>query len=292
MPSQEFEQFKERLLNVFARLDGTRGGYDAAMAALLPALQGVQVTLNELGSIPAEQVVSEGGCGDNYILYIHGGGFSQGSAYSSRRFTSALAKKTGQTVFVPDYRLAPEHPYPAALLDCLNAYSGLINKTKASKIAVVGDSAGGNLCLATMLLARDLGLPLPASITAISPITDFRAESTSYQRNAASDRLLSREGIRSMVEQYMGKTPKDSAFAAPQLGRYDGFPPMLILAGGGEVLLGDAEALAEEARRSGSPVDLQIWLDMMHVFPVFVGEFPEADQGLNAIVRFIQSNWE
>jgi len=291
MPSQEFARFQERLLKAFESMDGTRGSYDAAMAALLPASQVVRFTRSLLNGIPAEMAVSGDG-GNKLIYYIHGGGFSMGSAFSSRRFTGALAEKTGQTVWAPDYRLAPEHPYPAAVLDCLDAYCGLLQIAPASDIALIGDSAGGNLCLATMLLARDMGLPLPASITAISPVADFRAVSGSYQENSGEDRLISREGVLAMAEQYLGQLPRECAYASPALGSYKGFPPMLVLVGGSEVLQGDAEAVAKKARQCGVPVDLQVWPDMMHVFPVFAGEFPEADQGLDAIVRFMQSVWE
>ena len=244
MPSQEFVQFQQRLLKAFETMDGTRGSYDSAMAALLPASQNVRFTRSSLNGIPAEMAASPDGCGDKLICYIHGGGFSMGSAFSSQRFTGALAEKTGRTVWAPDYRLAPEHPYPAAVLDCLDAYCGLLRIVPASDIAVVGDSAGGNLCLATMLLARDMGLPLPASITAISPVAGFLATNSSYQKNSRDDRLITREGVFLMAEQYLGQTPRTCAYASPVFGSYKRFPPMLIVVGGSEVLRGDAEAVA------------------------------------------------
>ncbi|MCI4676465.1 alpha/beta hydrolase [Candidatus Mycolicibacterium alkanivorans] len=213
------------------------------------------------------------------ILYTHGGGFATGSAASHRKLAAHLAKALGTTAFVLDYRRAPEHPFPAQIEDATAVYRALLDRGFApGSIITAGDSAGGNLAVATVLKLRDDGSPLPGAVIAISPWLDMELAGESLTTNAAADGLVSRQILEGMSAMFLGETGKpDDPLANPLYADYTGFPRLYISAGSAETLLDDATRLADRASAAGAEVTLSVVDRMQHVFPCLAGRAPEAD---------------
>lgn len=216
------------------------------------------------------------------ILYTHGGGFAVGSASSHRKLAGHLARATGTTTFILHYRRAPEHPFPAQIEDAVSAYRALLDAGfAASAISTAGDSAGGNLAVASVLKMRELGLALPRSVIAFSPWLDMALRGSTIESNAESDALVSRGVLEGMAAMFLGeKTSPTDPLANPLENHYKGFPPLYINAGSLETLLADAQALHEKAEQDGVNVRLSIVPGMQHVFPCLAGRAPEADEEL------------
>jgi epsilon-lactone hydrolase len=215
------------------------------------------------------------------LLYLHGGGYVIGSPRSHRHLAAALAKATGAATLLPDYRLAPEHPFPAAVEDAVAAYRSLLDRGAGpGRIVIAGDSAGGGLTVAILLALRDRGLPLPAAGVCISPWLDLTCGGASYEEKAASDPIVTREGVSEMARAYLGAADARTPLASPLFADLAGLPPLLVQVGSEEVLLDDAVGLAERAKTAGVPATLEIWPDMIHVWHWF---FPMLDEGQQAI---------
>jgi monoterpene epsilon-lactone hydrolase len=215
------------------------------------------------------------------LLYLHGGGYVIGSPRSHRHLAAALAKATGAATLLPDYRLAPEHPFPAAVEDAVAAYRWLLDRGAAApRVVIAGDSAGGGLTVATLVALRDRGLPPPADGVCISPWVDLTCGGASYGEKAASDPIVTREGVTEMARAYLGATDPRAPLASPLFADLAGLPPLLVQVGSEEVLLDDAVGLAEQARAAGVAATLEIWPDMIHVWHWF---FPMLDEGQRAI---------
>ena len=184
------------------------------------------------------------------IVYTHGGGFAVGSADSHRKLAGHLAKALGVTAVVLHYRRAPEHPFPAQIEDAVAAYKALLDKGfDAEKISTAGDSAGGNLAIASVLKMRDLRLPLPGSVIAFSPWLDMALRGATLETNSATDALVSRGILEAMAGMFLGgKTDPRDPLANPLENDFKGFPPLYITAGGAETLLSDSETLHAKAR--------------------------------------------
>lgn len=205
------------------------------------------------------------------ILYLHGGGYLAGSAISHGRFAASLARACGATLYLPEYRLAPENPFPAALEDVLSSYRHLLEQgVEASTIMLAGDSAGGGLVLAMAMEIRDTGLPSPAGLWLLSPWTDLRP----VQRADRGDPVLRPRDLLSAAPLYAGQTAPESELLSPLLGNLAGLPPMLIQAGGLEILCDEACALAEAVNRAGGDAALRVAAGMVHVWPMFSAFFP------------------
>lgn len=213
------------------------------------------------------------------ILYTHGGGFAVGSAASHRKLAGHLATALGTTAFVIDYRRAPEHPFPAQIEDATAVYRALLGRGFApGSIITAGDSAGGNLAVATVLKLRDDGAPLPGAVIALSPWLDMELAGESLTTNAATDGLVSRQILEGMSAMFLGETGKpDDPHANPLYADYADFPRMFISAGSAETLLDDATRLAGRASAAGAEVTLSVVDGMQHVFPCLAGRAPEAD---------------
>lgn len=278
------------------------GGPDAsiehrrAQAALFAASQppippGLKITAATLGGTPAEVVEVEDGGGPGAFLHLHGGGYVMGDPAGSRGFTTALAQATRAKVISLDYRLAPDHPYPAAVEDALGAYAALLRTTPVSGIAIGGESAGGGLTIAVLLAIRDAGLPMPACALAMSPWVDLTCSGASYASCADRDPLLTRRVLLEMADEYLcghdPRTPK----ASPLFTNLAGLPPLLIQVGADEVLLDDAVALARRAEAIGVSVTLEVWPDMIHVWQMFAGALPEADEAIRRCAAFLRRSW-
>lgn len=248
----------------------------------------------EDGPIPMEWVVAGGADPRRRVLYIHGGSWVSGSLAGYRAFVSRISRASGAAVLSADYRLAPEHPFPAGLEDCVAAYQwmrkhGPEGEEPVEAAFLMGDSAGGNLALASLLKLRDSGLPLPAAVVALSPATDFTCGSPSLVSRAAVDPIINPQVLPALIPVYLGAdTPPDHPYASPLFGDYRGMPPMLLQVGDAEVLLDDAVRVAERARAQGCDATLQVWDGMPHVFQGFAPFLPDASDAIEKIGAFIQ----
>jgi monoterpene epsilon-lactone hydrolase len=236
----------------------------------IPLPEGCALEALVVSGVPAERLTPRGADPGAVILYFHGGGYAFGSPRSHRHYVARLAQAAGVIALAIDYRLAPEHPFPAPVEDAVAAYRWLLEQgTQPQRIAIAGDSAGGGLTLAAALAIRAAGLPPPACLYPISPWADMAATGPSYQARAAFDPMVTLEGLRPMAASYLaGHDPADP-LASPIHGDYSDFPPMLIHVGADEVLLSDAVTVAEKVALGGSFVRLEVWPEMIHVFPVF-----------------------
>ena len=227
---------------------------------------------------------------ERVVLYLHGGGFFAHLPKSYKRFARRIAEEFGATVYVPDYRLAPEHRHPAAPDDCLAVYQALLEDgCDPRRMSVMGDSAGGNLSLVTLLRIREECLPLPACSTLISPGADLTFSGDSFSRNAARDPFIPMRALHQLVKQYVDADSAAHPHASPMLGDFTGLPPLKILVGSTEVLLDSSIAIAESCRRIGVSVDLEVWEQMPHVFPLF-GFLPEAKVAMQDMREFFNEH--
>jgi len=284
-----------------AQLLALLGGPDAsiehrrAQAALFAANQpppppGVRITATRLGGVPAEAVEPATQADRPVFLHLHGGGYVMSDPGGSRGFTTALARAAGIRVVSLDYRLAPEHPFPAAVDDALAAYAALLETAPAGAIAIGGESAGGGLAIATLLAIREAGLPQPACAVALSPWVDLACRGASHVTCADRDPLLTRGVLLEMAAQYLQGQDPSAPLASPLAADLSGLPPMLIQAGEDEVLRDDAIALGERTRAAGVLAEVEIWPDMIHVWQMFAGLLPEADQAITSIAGFVTAH--
>jgi acetyl esterase/lipase len=222
------------------------------------------------------------------ILYLHGGAFLAGSIRTHRHLAAYLAGAAGVRTLLFDYRLAPEHPFPAALGDALCAYRHLLRSGyEARHIALAGDSAGGGLVFSLLLKLAGLGLPQPACVVAFSPWTDMTMTRGSLRRNARRDMMLPVRRFREVIGHYLQGTMTTEPLVSPVYGEFDNPPPAMITASKSEVLRDDAVAMADRLREAGGDVALELWKDMPHGWPIFAGVVPEADQTVERVGRFI-----
>jgi phosphinothricin tripeptide acetyl hydrolase len=242
--------------------------------------------------VPGEWIRPAGARTDAALLYLHGGGYVIGSPRSHRHLAEAIARAAGISCLLPDYRLAPEHPFPAAVEDAVAAYRWLIEDRKIApgRIAVAGDSAGGGLVVAALLAIREARFALPAAGVCISPWTDLTCSAPSYQTRAASDPIVALPSITLMAKTYLGAVDPRTPLASPLFGDLRGLPPLLIHVGSDEVLLDDASGLAERARVAGVDVTYEAWNEMIHVWHWFLPWLDEAQTGVDKIRGFVRSH--
>jgi len=241
--------------------------------------------------VPGEWVSAEGASSDATIYYLHGGGHAIGSIESHRGLISRISKASGARAFAIDYRLAPENPYPAGLEDSVKVYRWLLaHGIPPSRIVIAGDSAGGNLALATLLALKDAGEPLPAATVLLSPWTDLTGSGDSMQTRADVDPMIMADPAHLTARQYAGDTPLDHPLVSPLFGDLSGLPPMLIHVGDYELLLDDSTRLADRAKQAGVDVTLEVWPEMIHVWHFFAPMVPEATEAIEVIGKFIRSH--
>jgi len=253
-----------------------------------PIPKEIQIKSTMLDNIPADWIIPSNPIKDRVILYLHGGGWVIGAPITHRGLNSTIVNATGIKILSIDYRLAPEHPFPAALEDCVSAYKWLLsNGFKSDHIIIAGDSAGGNLTLTTLLKLRDQGIDLPAGAICLSPATDLTLSDDSYFENAETDPILSDIGVFWwMVIYFAGEDPRNP-YISPLFGDLKGLPPILVQASICEMLYSDATRFVEKAKEAGVNAILQSWDDMVHVFQGTRYELlPEAKNAINKIADF------
>ena len=246
-----------------------------------------------LAGVAAERVSLSGARTDRAVLYIHGGGFVGGSPTTHRGLTWRLAEKLGVPVYAIDYRLAPEHPFPAGLEDCTAAYRALTEIVgPQGAIAVGGDSAGGNLTLALGLKIKSLGLRSPSSLFCLSPVTDLAAEPESRRTNRRSDAMFDWRSFPSVADRYCPRCDLEDPLLSPLRGDVAGFPPTQILCAAGEMLRDDGVLMADKLRKSGAEVELDVWPKVFHAWPVAADIIPEARAAIDKIGEFVARYWQ
>ena len=268
----------------------TRAGFEQ-MAGLFPVDADVKCEPVNAGGIKAEWVTAPGTDAGRAVLYLHGGGYVIGSINTHRSLAARISRAANARVLIIEYRLAPEHPFPAAVEDSVAAYRWMVSTgLKASRITVAGDSAGGGLTVATLVAIRDAKLALPGAGVCLSPWVDLEGLGDSMKSKAAVDPIVQRDGLVEMAKHYLaGKDPR-SPLAAPLYADLAGLPPLLIQVGTAETLLDDSTRIAERARKAGVKVTLEPWENMIHVLQIFA---PMLDEGQNAIEKigeFIRAN--
>ncbi len=268
-------------------LKGLRAGMGARQE---PANKDIKLIRVKIGEIPCEWVLAPGADPDVRLLYLHGGGWVSGSGGNYLPLAADISVAAKCAVLLPDYRLAPEHPFPAGLEDCIAAHDWLIangpsgpGPAKATFIA--GDSAGGNLTLATLLALRDRQRPLPAGGIALSAATDFTLASESLK--TVHDPIISARTMPEFRDRYLGKTDPRNPLASPVFGDYRGIPPLLIQVGEHEMLRDDSVRVAKKALADGIPVKFEVWPGMVHVFQI--RGLPESRQAIEQIAEFMRS---
>lgn len=287
----------ERIRKVYGGWDRTttidqmRRDWDELLWSDAVAAQSEQVSAQ---GVDATWIVATQARPDAVLLYLHGGGFQVGSVRSHRDLIARLSRAAGCRALAIDYRLAPEHRFPAALNDAVAAYQWLLDRGIApASIAIAGDSAGAGLALSTLLVLRERYLPLPAAAVVLSAWTDLAATGDSYESRAAADPLNQRRMVEAMARKYLGDSgdPRDP-LASPLYADLAGLPPLLMQAGDRETVLDDSRNFAAKARAAGVQVQLEVWDGMIHVFQQFAAELPQAGLAIDSIGRFLRRHWQ
>jgi acetyl esterase/lipase len=266
-----------------------RSARDKSAQRMFPAPKGVQVQAAELGGCPGEWLQPAGAAQSSVILYLHGGAYITGSCHTHRGLAGHIAQAAGLDCFLLDYRLAPEHPFPAAVDDAYAAYLALHRQDPTRRIVLAGDSAGGGLALALALRLRDAGHPAPGAMALLSPWTDLTLSLPTHHSKAAVDPFFPDTSTLAMAAQlYAGNQNLRQPLVSPYFAPLHGLPRTLIHVGEHEALLGDAQALAATMQAAGSPVQLQEFEGMWHVWQLFAGRFAEADASIKQLGTFLR----
>jgi acetyl esterase/lipase len=268
-----------------------RRGLEARTSMLSPA-HGVDVSEESIAGIRCELHVPAG-CDDApLIYYLHGGAYVMGSPATHRRLVSFIARAAGMRAVLPDYRLAPENRFPAALEDSLAVYRALLQGgMRVGDMAIGGDSAGGNLAMATLLSLRDSGEPLPSACFLMSPWLDLAGEGESHTSRARVDPWFRADHLPAIVERIVDLSETRNPLVSPVYADAAGLPPTFIQVGDHEILLSDSVRMADHIEMAGGRAEITIWPDMWHVFQFFVGQMPESMQAIADIGRFLQAEF-
>jgi acetyl esterase/lipase len=266
---------------------GLRRRFLDRAARLSPLPKGTSMTAETLGGVPAARLELGPADPDRAFLYLHGGSFCAGSLITHRALTSRLAREAGMPVHALDYRLAPEHPYPAALDDCEAAYAALLDSGLApERIVVGGDSAGGWLALALAVRLRDRGGPLPAGLALICPFLDMTMSGETLETNSKRDIGLRSDWLRQTRPLFFTDPGLDPVELTPARGDLSGLPSIHLQTASDDVLRSDAELLRDRAQEQGAELEFLRWEDVWHDFQVLAGSLAEADEALGELARF------
>ena len=253
----------------------------------------VSLTPVSADGVPAEWLVAPGARADRAVLYLHGGGYVIGSIKSHRYLMQNVSRHSGARTLGLDYRLAPEHPFPAAIEDATKAYRWLLAQGFApGRIAIAGDSAGGGLTMATLLSLRDAGTPLPAAGVLISPWADLTGSANAVTSRAASDPMVKGDGLFSLAGKYLNGADARNPLASPVFADLTGLPPLLIHVGGREILYDDSITLAANARKANVPVALVDEPELFHVWHAFAPMLDEGQRAIEQIGGWLQGRFQ
>ena len=290
----------ERLVANFRKLGGAgevsleeRRASLSYLEKALPVAEDARVEVVDAAGVPAEWVRAPSVTDDDdkALLYLHGGGYAFCGPGTHRLLAYNLSQATGMSCLLLDYRLAPEHPFPAAIEDAAAAYGWLLDRGyQADRMAVAGDSAGGGLTLATMARLGQMGHPLPGAIACLSPWTDMTMTGASIQGKAAADPLVKHDSLENCAQWYLGDGDRSDTLASPLFADLSGLPPLLIQVGSEEILLDDAVRLAARAEQAGVTVDYQCWEQMFHVWQLYAPMLSEARDAVAAIGDFLNQH--
>lgn len=290
MISREAKELQQMLFSIPARDDipireQRRMSEKRFLNAIVP--ENIETELTEIGEVPCE-VMRTPNDTDEVLLFIHGGGFTKGSHLNGRHIVPGIIGQTGQLAILPDYRLAPENPYPCGLEDCICVYRTLLKKYPSQKIAVLGVSAGGNIALAMVLLCAGQNIPLPKCIVVASPpVGRFCDGMYSHETRQRRDCILKGDPDK-MYQAYAPETSKKDPLVFPIHGNYEGFPRTQIHVSTEEVLYDDGILLAQRMTEQGVSVDLRIWDGLHHAF--MTGNIPEAEQAWKIIAEYVMND--
>jgi acetyl esterase/lipase len=277
-------------LDTSADVPTLRAAFNELMAQV-PVASDVQQNAVEIGGVAGIEVTIQGIEAESVILYFHGGVYVIGSAAASVPLVGYLVRRTGAKAITLEYRLAPEHPYPAAVEDARAAYEGLLAQGIApTQIALVGESAGGGLAVATLLALREAGVPLPSCAYVMSPYVDLTLSGESLAEKQEVDPLLTPDGLLARVPDYVGGADASDPNISPIFADLTGLPPLLIQVGSHEVLLSDAVRLAGRAAISDAPVTLEVTPGVPHVFQAYAGLVDEAGVALDRASDFLKAH--
>jgi len=274
----------------FTGLDVAKERSNAAVAEkMFKPSASVQYSSATANGVPAEWIIPIGFYTERVVLYVHGGAFYSGTLAGARAIAGEIALAGKARALTVDYRLTPEHPFPAALDDTRIAYEWLLaSGISPDSIVLVGDSAGGTLVLALLVQLRDQGKPLPRSAVCLSPTTDLTLSGDTWTLNARKDLLLDPEKIRAAIGLYLQSTDPRTPLASPLYADLHALPPLLILVGSDERLLSDATRFATKAQAAGVMVTLEIWDQMQHGWHIIAAFLPEGRRAIARIGEFIE----
>ena len=293
MSQQQLQTIVEMLrsqpvVNPNASVEEARAGFEQ-VASMFPVDADIKREVVSAGGVKAEWVSAPDADAGRAVLYLHGGGYVIGSINTHRSLAARLSRASKARVLVIDYRLAPEHPHPAAVDDSVAAYRWMLTQgLKPARITVAGDSAGGGLTVATLVAIRNAKLPLPGAGACLSPWVDLEGIGESMTTRAGVDPIVQKTGLLQMAAAYLaGKDPR-TPLAAPLYADLSGLPPLLIQVGTAETLLDDASRLAERARKAGVTVSYEPWESMIHVWHLFAPMLDEGQQAIDRIGEFVR----
>ncbi|GMU45248.1 MAG: alpha/beta hydrolase [Porticoccaceae bacterium] len=290
----------DKILQIFERqpalgtlsLDQERRNLDEG-GARFKVPSDVTLTPVSADGVPAEWLVAPGARADRAVLYLHGGGYVIGSIKSHRYLMQNVSRHSGARTLGLDYRLAPEHPFPAAIEDATKAYRWLLAQgIQPGRIAIAGDSAGGGLTMATLLSLRDQGVPLPAAGVLISPWADLTGTADAVTSRAASDPMVKGDGLFSLADKYLNGADARNPLASPVFADLTGLPPLLIHVGGREILYDDSITLAANARKANVPVALVDEPELFHVWHAFAPMLDEGQRAVEQIGGWLQARFQ
>jgi monoterpene epsilon-lactone hydrolase len=294
MPSRQLQMIIETLRSRPAMaalsIEDQRAAFDA-LASQFPLAEDVRRDPVDAAGVPAEWITTPEALHERGIYYLHGGGYTLGSINTHREMISRLSRAARARALAIDYRLAPEHPFPAAVEDSTAAYRWLLAiGVDPARLVIAGDSAGGGLTVATLVALRDAGDPLPAAAVCLSPWVDLEGLGESMTTRAGVDPMVQREELLQHVKAYLGDAHPRTPLAAPLYADLRGLPPLLIQVGTAETLLDDSTRLAERAKAAGVDVVLEPWDDMIHVWQFCAAILPEGQQAIDRIGEFIRKH--
>ena len=271
-------------------VEQSRASFEAMSRSFKPAADASFERVDASG-VPAEWVSPKASQQLPVILFFHGGGYCIGSAQTHRDLVSRMCMAAGGRALSVDYRLAPENPFPAAVEDGVAAYRWLRKQgVPAASIMIAGDSAGGGLTLATLLALRQAGDELPAGGICMSPVTDHTKSGESMRTKVDLDPMVHPTSSTAYSNMYLGGGDPKAPLASPLFADLKGLPPLLILVGTWEVLLDDSTRFAERAKAAGVPVEIEVWDEMIHIWPYFAALLPEARQAIDRMGAFVKTH--